>query len=80
MKNKLIHLYIAAFYFCSSFVMIAQQPGSDNDGSNGGLEGDTDTTPAAPIDDYLWVLVLIGLTFAILKFRAIYKQEFQMKE
>ena len=74
MKNKLIHFYIAAFYFCSSCVMIAQ-PGSGNDGSNGGLEGDTDTTPAAPIDDYLWVLVFVCLAFAIVKLRTTYKQQ-----
>jgi hypothetical protein len=32
-----------------------------------------DTTPA-PIDDYVWVLALIGLVFVFLRFRALIKQ------
>ena len=78
MKNKLIHYYLAAFYFCSTFVMMAQPGANDTGGTLEDTSGDT--TPGAPIDDYLWVLVLIGLTFAILKFRAIYKQEFRSEE
>jgi len=35
---------------------------------------DAPVDTAAPIDDYVWVLVLVAVTFAILKFRAIYKQ------
>lgn len=67
MKNNLLKYYIAAFYLCSTFVMFAQ-PG---DGSNDGLEGDGDTTPAAPIDDYVWLLALIGLVLVFMKFRSI---------
>lgn len=28
----------------------------------------------APIDDYLFVLIIVAITFAVFKFRAIYKQ------
>jgi len=68
MKNNVLKYYIVAFYLCSTFVMFAQ-PGTDDTGS--GLEGDGDTTPAAPIDDYIWVLALIGLVFVFMKFRSI---------
>ena len=74
MKNTVLKYYIAAFYLCSTFVLFAQ-PG-DGNGLSGddGLEGGGDTTPGAPIDDYVWVLALVGLLFVFLKFRAIYKQ------
>lgn len=64
MKNNVLKYYIVAFYLCSTFVMFAQ-PGLPD-------ETDGDTTPAAaPIDDYVWVLALIGLVFVFMKFRAI---------
>jgi hypothetical protein len=67
MKNNLLKYYIAAFYLCSTFVMFAADPGT-----GGGIEdGPEDTTPAAPIDDYVWILALIGLVFVFVKFRAI---------
>jgi hypothetical protein len=66
MKNNLLKYYILAIYFCSTFVLFAQ-PGATND--TGNLEG-TDT-PAAPIDNYIWVLALIALVYVFLKFRAI---------
>ena len=68
MKNTLLKYYTAVFYLCSSFVLFAQEPG---DTAPGGLETDGDVTPAAPIDDYVWVLALIGLLFVFLKLRAI---------
>jgi hypothetical protein len=72
MKNNLLKYYIATFYLCSTFAMFAQDPGTgggvDNDGSG-------DTTPAAPIDDYVWVLALIGLFFVFMKFRAVQKNK-----
>ncbi len=78
MKNNLLKIYIAVFFLCSTFVMIAQ-PGANDAG--GTLEDTTgDTTPAAPIDHSIWVLVLIGLTFAILKLRVSYKQELGSEE
>ncbi len=71
MKNKLLKYYIAAFYFCSTLVMVAQ-PG---DNAPGGLETDGDSTPAAPIDDYLWVLALVALVFVFIKLRAIHNKK-----
>ena len=69
MKNNLLKYYIVAVYLCSTLVMFAQ-PGT-NDGT-GTLEDPTgDTTPAAPIDDYVWVLALVGLIFVFIKFREI---------
>ena len=67
MKNNLLKYYIAAFYLCSTFVLFAQPGTEDADGT---LET-TDATPAAPIDDYLWVLALVGLVFVFMKFTAI---------
>lgn len=46
------------FYICSTFILFAQ-PGTDDNGSD--LEGPD--APAAPIDDYVWGLALIGLFF-----------------
>ncbi|WP_165698078.1 hypothetical protein [Flavobacterium nackdongense] len=37
--------------------------------------GDDPDAPAAPIDDYVWILVLVAIAFAIFKFRAIYRQK-----
>ena len=70
MKTNLLKYYIAAFYFCSTFVLFAQ-PGDNDSGS--GLEGDGDTTPAAPIDDYVWVLVFVGLAFSKLKSKELFQ-------
>ena len=67
MKNNLLKYYIAAFYFCSTFVMFAD-PGVDDEA--GGLE---DVDPA-PINDYIWVLAAIGMLLVFLKFRAMYKK------
>ena len=65
MKNRLIKYYIAAFCFCSTSILFAQ-PGTNDTGSN--LEGTTgDTTPAAPIDDYVGVLALVGLSLVFIK-------------
>jgi hypothetical protein len=73
MKNTALKYYIAAFYLCSTFVLFAQ-PG---DTAPGGLEGDGDTTPGALIDNYIWVLAVIGLIFVFMKFRAIQKHRIQ---
>lgn len=69
MKNNLLKYYITAIFFCSTIVLFAQ-PG---DGSTGDpLEG-PDT--AAPIDDYVWVLAVVGFLFVFMKFRAIYNNK-----
>jgi len=80
MKNNLLKYYITAFYLCSTFVLFAQ-PGTGNGGTgDGALEGDGDVTPAAPIDDYVWVLAAIGLLFVFLRFRALAQQKSAQKE
>jgi hypothetical protein len=65
MKNNILKYYITVFCFCSTFVLFAQ-PGSEDTG--GGLEGG-DPAPA-PIDDYIWILALVGFLFLFMKFRA----------
>lgn len=69
MKTIFLKYYVTAFYFCSTFMAFAQ-PGTNDDSS--GLEGAE--TPAAPIDDYVWVLALVGLIFVFMKLRAFYHQ------
>ena len=69
MKNNVLKLYITAFLFCSSLVMFAQEtPGTEDE--TGSLE---DVDPV-PVNDYIWVLVAIGLVFAFLRFRALSHQ------
>jgi len=72
MKNNLLKYYIAAFYLCSNFVLFAQ-PGTGNDA--GDLEGAD--APAAPIDNYLWVLALLGLIYVFIKLRTIQNKKIQ---
>ena len=70
MKNNVLKYYITAFYLCSNLVLFAQ-PGDGNGGTGDeALEG-TDAPAAAPIDDYVWVLALVGLLFVFLKLRAV---------
>ena len=70
MKNNVLKYYIVAFYLCSTFIAFAQ-PGSEDTG--GGLEGG-DPAPA-PIDDYVWVLALVGFLFVFMKFRAAFQNK-----
>lgn len=64
MKTNVLKYYIAALYLCYTFVTFAQQPGTDD--NNSGLEG---ADPAAPIDDYVWVLAAIGLVYVYFRVR-----------
>ena len=66
-KNLLKYYYIAAFYLCSTLLMFAQVPGTDN--GSGTLEGDGDTTPAAPIDDYILILALAGIILVFMRYK-----------
>jgi len=68
MKNNVSKYYMTAFYLCTTFMMFAQ-PGTDN--GTGTLDGDGDVTPAAPIDDYVLVLALVGLFLVFMKLRAV---------
>ena len=70
MKNNLLKYYVAATFFCPTLVMFAT-PGSGNDTND--LEG-ADTPTAAAIDNYLWLLALIGLTFIFFRLRSYNKQ------
>lgn len=65
MKNNLLKYYIAAVYLCSTFVLFAQ-PGDTDGGA--GLETND---PAAPIDDFIPLLALIGIILVFMRFRAI---------
>jgi len=67
MKNKLFKYYIAAFCFCSTSILFAQ-PGNNDTG--GALEGTTGDTTPAPIDDYVGILALVGLSLVFIKVRA----------
>lgn len=71
MKNNLLKYYIVATYLCSTFVMLAQDPGT------GGVDesGTSDQTPGAPVDDYVWLVALVGLIFVYMKFKAIQKSK-----
>lgn len=73
MNTKLIKYGLLVQFLLLSIVMFAQDPGDGSEG--GGLEGDGDTTPAAPIDDYVWVLALVGLLFAFMWFRSIHSNK-----
>ena len=65
MKNQFKKYYIALFYFCSTSMLFAV-PGDINDTSD--LE--TVDAPAAPINDYLWILALVGIIFIFMKLKA----------
>lgn len=73
MKNQFTKYYIAFFYLCSSFMLFAE-PGDVNDTSD--LE--IVDTPAAPINDYLWVLALAGLMLIFLKMKAAQSKKIQL--
>jgi len=65
MKKQFNFYYIAFFYLCTNFAVFAI-PGAGNDSSD--LE--SIDAPAAPINDYLWVLVLIGLILVFLQLKS----------
>lgn len=73
MKNRLLKYYIAAFCFCSTTILFAQ-PGVDD--TAGGLES---TDPPAPIDDYVLVLALVGLSYVFIKVKANQRPENSIK-
>ena len=69
MKNNLLKFYITAFFFCSTLLTFAQEtPGTDDEA------GTMEELDPLPIDDYIWVLIAIGLVFSFLRFRAISQQ------
>ena len=64
MKNTISKFCITCLFFLSNFIIFAQ-PSSSNDAGN--LEN-TDAA-AASIDDYLWILVILGILFAAYTFK-----------
>ncbi|SNR41314.1 hypothetical protein SAMN06265371_102410 [Lutibacter agarilyticus] len=62
MKTRFIHIIINVFLFLLNNNLIAQRDG----GSRGVTDPGTDPD-AVPIDDYLWVLIVIALVFAVKK-------------
>ena len=65
MKLKFIHILSSILLFLATNPVIAQRRN---------LEDPGDDPDSVPIDDYLWVLVLVGLVFAIIKLKAYAKQ------
>jgi hypothetical protein len=76
MKNKFFKYCIALFFLCSSTMLFAQ-PGSGSD--NGGVDGDGtgDTTPGEPmpIDDYVGILAVIGMSYVLIKVKPNQKKQ-----
>ncbi|HQK41065.1 MAG TPA: hypothetical protein PLO52_13240 [Flavobacterium alvei] len=57
MKKKLIYLLSSMFFFLNVIPVMAQtDPGAD-----------PDAVPPAPIDQYVWVLALIGIVYTLIK-------------
>jgi hypothetical protein len=70
MKLKLVYIVNSIILFLITSPLMAQDPLADPG-------DDPDTIPAAPIDDYVMVLALIGLIFVFIKFRAIQKKKIE---
>jgi hypothetical protein len=68
MKNSIYILTSLLIFLFTNPIFAQADPGDDPD------------APAAPIDDYVWILALIAISFAILKFRAVYKQNLSAVE
>lgn len=68
MKTKFLSIYVAIFYFCSTLIAFAA-PGDTNDTN----DMETLDNAPAPIGDYLWVVLIVGLVFAFMKYRSIQK-------
>ena len=64
MKLKFIYIITSILLFLVTSPVIAQKD----------VDLDPDAPDSVPIDDYLWVLVLVGVVFAILKLKAYAKQ------
>ena len=68
MKSKLIYIISSIFLFLVNNNVLAQREGSSRGATDPGPDPD-----AVPINDYLWVLVLVGVVFAILKLKSFEK-------
>lgn len=64
--KKSIYILTSLFVILFTTPIFAQvDPGDDPD--------------AVPVDDYVWILAIVAISFAILKFRAIIKQSLGAK-
>lgn len=64
--KKLLKFYLLSFILLSDFVLFAQ-PGDEDGGGPGGLEGG-DPQPA-PINSKILLLAIVGVLFVIYTFR-----------
>ena len=64
MKTKLFNIYLLGFFLLSDFMLFAQDPA--NDDGTGTLEGSD--TPAAPINNKLIILGVIGIIYVYYTF------------
>lgn len=62
MKNIQFKFYTVILFLCSSFSLFAQIGINDTDGT---LENED--AAAVTIDEFLWILMLAGLLFAMIK-------------
>ena len=63
-KNKIVFSLIITLTMATSMLAQFDDPGFGHDGDPG----------AAPINDYIWVLALVGLTFAFFIMKKYAKQ------
>ena len=70
MKKQYNKYYVAFFYWCANLVLFAQ-PTSNNNTSD--LES-VDAAPA-PINNYLWILAIVGFLLIFMKVRSASIQE-----
>ena len=78
MKKNIVNFLILSFCLLLNFAAFAQGPGETAEtaaGTGNELEGIGEgVNSTAPINDYIWVLAIIGLVFAFYKFKAILNQ------
>ena len=74
MKHNFFKYCIALFFLCYSNIMFAQ-PGTGSD--NGGVDdnGSGDSTPGTPIDDYVGIMALIGMSYVLIKVKPNQKEK-----
>ena len=73
MKNQYTKYYLTFFYLCSTLMLFAQPGATDETGN---LES---TDAPAPINDYIWVLALIGLIMVFWKLKSLQNEKIAIK-
>lgn len=69
MKKKLIYNILRIFLFLATVPMLAQRGGGRGPGDPG---GDPDATP---IDDHIWILIIVAIVFGVFTIRAMSKRK-----